>query len=142
MLPLTVAAYSTTKGDVMGTVLADFTHIMGDGPVHVKSGSGEVVFERTFDTGGIRTDQAVILMFAVVRRGNQGGPSPKVLINGVEVGAVIESGEEFFSTQTITIAKDTTESQAFNSQDNLLEITSIADSFDIKSIVCFFHQES
>jgi hypothetical protein len=126
----------------MGTVLADFTHIMGDGPVHVNAGSGEVVFKRTFETGGIKTDQPVLLMFAVSHRGNRGGPSPKVLVNGVQVGTVQESGEEFFSTQLITITRDSTESRAFRSQDNLLEITGVPDGFDIKSIVCFFHQES
>ena len=50
----------------MGTVLADFVHIMGDGPVPVNpAGVNQEGFSRPFDTGGIRTDQAVILMFSV-----------------------------------------------------------------------------
>lgn len=124
----------------MGTVLADFTHIMGDGPVHVPAGpNGAVAFERPFDTGGIRTDQSIVLMFAI---SNKGGTPADVLVNGTKVGQIHDSPASLFSTQMITIARNSTESKKFNNVGNKFTIMNVADAYDIKSIVCFFHQES
>jgi hypothetical protein len=126
-------------GDV-GTILGDFTHVMGDGPVGVHPASGNIVaFQRTFDTGGIRTDQSIVLMFAV---SGKGGTPADVLINSVQVGNINSAPADSFSTQIITIAKDSHQSKAFKNTHNVFDIMNVADDFQIKSIVCFFHQES
>ena len=73
----------------MGTVLADFSHVMGDGPVTVHPASGNfIAFQRTFDTAGIRTDQSIVLMFAV---SGKGGTPADVFINDVQVGNINSS---------------------------------------------------
>jgi hypothetical protein len=66
----------------MGTVLADFTHIMGDGPVSVPTTDGD------------------------------------------------------------NVAGGGTEATAFKAANNEFAIKNVSDDFQIKSIICFFHQES
>lgn len=126
----------------MGTILADFTHIMGDGPQDVDTAAGNAVgFSRSFATGGVRTDQSIVLMFAVR---NKGTTPADVLINDVNVGRVTSTAIGAFTTQIITITGGGTEAKAFKATNNVFAITNVSDpdGFQIKSIVCFFHQES
>lgn len=125
----------------MGTVLADFVHIMGDGPVPVNpAGVNQEGFSRPFDTGGIRTDQAVILMFSVQPVANPPQPAQgDVYINTRKVGSILNPVHNTFTTQTIIIAKG---EDAHMVKDNTFVIKNVPRSFQIKSIACFFHQES
>ena len=126
----------------MGTVLADFVHIMGDGPAPVASaGSNEVGFSRPFNTAGIRRDQSVILMFSVHPTETDNLPAQAdVYINNVWVGNILNTVHGMFTAQTIIIAKG--EDVGFVEKDNRFVIKNVPRPFDIKSIICFFHQES
>jgi hypothetical protein len=126
----------------MGTVLADFVHIMGDGPVTVNQTAVNVPvgFSRPCVTAGIRTDQSVILMFSVSPVANPPLPAQAdVFINNVKVGSILNPVHNTFTTQTIIIAKGT---DAGFVEDNVFALKNVPRSFAIKSIACFFHQES
>lgn len=124
----------------MGTVLADFTYLVGDGPVTVPvtSVSNQVAFSRTFHTGGIRTDQPVMLMFSVR---NMGTGQADVFINDNDVGNVTSTLQGTFTTQTIIIGKGE-DAEFKGDQQNEFAIKNVSNDFQIKDIVCFFHQES
>ena len=130
----------------MGTVLADFVHIMGDGPVVVNQtgpvgSASEVGFSRPCITAGIRTDQAVILMFSVEPgTASPAGPAQgDVFINTKKVGSILNPVFNTFTTQTIIIAKG---DDAGMGEGNTFAIKNVPRPFRIKSIACFFHQES
>ena len=127
----------------MGTVLADFVHIMGDGPVVVNQTAANVPvgFSRPFDTAGVRRDQSVILMFSVLPLDTNPLPAQgDVFINNVKVGSILDTVHGTFTMQTIIIAKG--EDTGFVEADNRFVIKNVPRIFEIKSIVCFFHQES
>jgi hypothetical protein len=66
-----------------------------------------------------------------------------VYINNVKVGSILSTVHGTFTTQTIIIAKG--QDALFNGgdgKDNEFAIKNAPRSFDIKSVVCFFHQES
>jgi hypothetical protein len=135
-----MAADQIEGGDVMGTVLADFVHIMGDGPVTVNSAAvNQDGFSRPCTTAGIRTDQSVILMFSVRPLDAPQVAQADVYINDKKVGNILNTVHGTFTTQTIIIAKGT---DAKFEEDNTFHLRNVPRPFDIKSIICFFHQES
>jgi hypothetical protein len=128
----------------MGTMLADFVHISGvDGPVP-PAGVNQVAISKKFDTGGIRTERSAILMFSVMPVANPPQPAvADVFINDVKVGSILNPVFNTFTMQTIVIAiASTAHFNAGSGALNEFAIKNVPRAFQIKDIVCFFHQES
>lgn len=126
----------------MGTVLADFVHIAGDGLVNQTAVNVPVGMSSNFDTGGIRTERSVILMFSVSPVINPPLPAQAdVFINNVKVGSILNPVQNTFTMQTIIIAKAST-AHFSGSALNVFAIKNVPRAFQIKDIACFFHQES
>lgn len=128
----------------MGTILADFTHIAGaDGPVRQAFGD-DAAKSVSFNTGGIRGDRSAMLLFSVKAVANPPQPAQADLyINDHKVGSILVTAHNSFTTQTIVIARaSTTEFKSTNGKDNVFAIKNVPRAFEIKDVVCFFHQES
>jgi len=130
----------------MGTVLADFTHIAG-GAEQVtvgQAGVNEVAMSSNFNTGGIRGERSVILMFSVRPDANPPQPAEAdVYINEHKVGSILVTLHNMFTTQTIAIARgQDAEFKGTDGRDNVFAIKNVPRVFAIKNIVCLFHQES
>jgi hypothetical protein len=134
----------------MGTILGDFTHIAGgiadeDGIVPVPHTLGDqVAMSSDFNTGGIRGERSVILMFSVIPVANPPQPAQAdVYINEHKVGSILVTVHNMFTTQTIAIARaQDAEFKGTDGRDNVFAIKNVPRAFQIKDIVCFFHQES
>jgi hypothetical protein len=134
----------------MGTILGDFTHIAGgaadeDGIVPVsRTLADEAGMSSDFNTGGIRGERSVILMFSI--RPVENPPQPAladVFINEQKVGSILVTVHNVFTTQTIAIARaQDADFKATGGRDNVFAIKHVPRGFQIKDIVCFFHQES
>jgi hypothetical protein len=137
-----VAADQIGGGDVMGTVLADFKRILGNDPVLVPSSTGDLPSWHTqFNTGGIRTDFSAILMLSAIGVGGSG--QADVFINDKFVGTITNTQPDMFIMQMIIIDKPKeAKFQGSDGDDNEIAIKHVSQSFRIKDIVCFFHQES
>ncbi|NEO96777.1 MAG: hypothetical protein F6K56_44405 [Moorea sp. SIO3G5] len=112
-------------------VVCDFTEIIGDNPVNITS----AVLERNFNTGG-RHSSAAFLIFNV--RGITSTSVP-VKVNNRVVGNIFpypNSNTSHWFTQMISLS-----SSQLNNGNNEVQIeTPGNDSFQIKNMVCFFHQ--
>lgn len=132
-------------------VLADFTVIRGDSPITI--GDNNTSWDTTFNTGG-RHNSAAVLMFNIQHLTHT-HRNVVVKVNGNEVGRIYPYSGEFetaknWYTQIITL----TGSQLKSSGNNQLRIqavrldpedttgTNVFDDFNIKDVVCFFHQEA
>jgi len=128
----------------MGTILSDFFHIKGaDGAVPQAIGDVAAMSEK-FNTGGILGNRAVLLMFSVKPVANPPLPAQgDVYINEHNVGSILVTAHNMFTTQTIAIAAASgVEFKSTDGRDNELAIKNVPRAFQIKDVVCFFHQES
>jgi hypothetical protein len=135
------------------TVLADFTMIVGDSPVQVPitQGTARVTLPEPgtqFDTGGRLKFAEAILIFSIRLLGI--GESASVFVNNTQVGTIQGSqgsaphlvpglaGEQpgEFRTQFITFAGKMLKAD----QGNTLSLGNVSHAFEIKDVVCFFHQ--
>jgi hypothetical protein len=124
----------------MGTILADFVHIShGDGTLRRARLVDEVAMSSKFNTGGIRTERAVILMFSVSPSGVTGVPAQgDVCINDNKVGSILGTVQNQFTPQTIIIAKarDKLDKPIFEStdgRDNEFAIKNVPAAFAIST---------
>ncbi len=121
-------------------VVCDFVEIVGDVPQNITV----QVWEENFNTGGrepgssTRPDRGALLLFNVRGITNS---NARVRINNVEVGQISpypNSNNSYWYTQMIAL----TGSQ-LNNGDNEVEIqATTGDPFQIKNMVCFFHQDA
>lgn len=143
--------------------LSDFVLIVGDGPVTI--GDGNVTWEDTFNTGGRNRNSPAFLLFNV-RGLTHATKDVPVRVNEQEIGRIHNyfpggSGvdrtrvddphkhrqRDHYYTQMIAMAGGT-----LNNGENEIEIDAVDypgssgsnkfDDFDIKDMVCFFHQSA
>jgi hypothetical protein len=133
----------------MGTILGDFTHLAApnqpdDTETVRNAGPDEVAMSRSFNTGGIRAERSVILMFSVKPVANPPLPTQAdIYINEHNVGSIVVTAHNMFTPQTIAIAvASDVEFKDTNGRDNVFAIKNVPRAFVIKDVVCFFHQES
>ena len=130
--------------------LCDFIEIIGNKPVTI--GDGRNPWQGTFDTGGRREEARALLIFNV-RGLTYAQEGARVEINEEEVGTIVPySGKDAtahdWHTQMISVSGSTIK----DSKKNRITIhaalypgTSAGnayDDFDIKNLVCFFHQHT
>lgn len=130
------------------TMLADFTTIIGDTPVSVPvvSPGAEFQLGNPFDTGGRLPGagetgiNSALLMFSV--RNLSGTAQVTVNDSDDVVGTITPSPSQLniWSTQVIAFAGNRLSSASGNN--NRLRLRNVTDAFQIKDVVCFFHQDS
>jgi hypothetical protein len=112
------------------TVLADFAEILGNQGRSVGVAGAELP---AFNTGGRLTGHRALLLFLA---SNLEG-SAAVFINNQPVGAVFPTGPVATSTQMLsfpgTVLKD---------GNNVMSLRSVTDPFNIRNVICFYHQDS
>jgi hypothetical protein len=120
-------------------VLCDYTQIIGDAAqvIPQTTGSAEVPLP-DFNTDGRNANGPApsrngLLMLSAR---NLAG-SARVLINGQDVGTITATPGTVFSTQMIALLAD-----RLNAGDNKIALTDVSDTFELKNVVCFFHQSS
>jgi hypothetical protein len=131
------------------TVLSDFTLIRGDNPVTI--GDGTPLWEATFGTGGRVASEAALLIFNV-RGLTSTNVDVVVKVNNVQVGTIRRYGGDGdiannWYTQMIAVG-----GSQLNDGFNELQIAAVGwpgatsgnlfDDFELKDVVCFFHQEA
>jgi len=134
------------------TVLCDFIEIVGDSPVSI--GDALPVWEKTFNTGGRNSSATAFLIFNV-RGLTFAQTNVNVKVNNVIVGSITPYGglnktekddvAKYYYTQMISLS-----GSQLNSGDNEIQIEAIGfpestssnkfDDFDVKNMMCFFHQ--
>ena len=130
-------------------VVADFTLIQGDNPVTI--GDGMPVWETTFNTGGRESNSPAFLIFNV-RGLTHTNVNVNVKINNQVVGQIgrypgQDQTASYWFTQMIAVSGST-----LNNGNNELQIDAVGwpgatnankfDDFDLKDVVCFFHQSA
>lgn len=112
------------------TVLADYFEILGNGPKVVPANQGPVILSSVVDTGG-RLKRSAFLMFTTTGEG-----AAAIFVNGHQAGAVFGSNG-VISTQVASF------SGAFlNDGLNQVELRDVSNTFRIRNVYCFFHQNS
>jgi hypothetical protein len=140
--------HTPNRGGNVMTLLADFTHIIGvDGPVGQtdQTPQGEVAISSNFNTGGIRGDRSVMLMFSVKPLGNppEDAAMADVYINDFLVGSIRVLAFDTPTPQTIVIPRaDDVPFRATGGRDNVFALKNVPRPFTIQDIVCFYHQDS
>jgi hypothetical protein len=125
-------------------VLCDFNTIVGDVPVDVPvTGPGaEVPLGNPFDTGGRIASssetgpEGALLIFSVR---NMTGTA-QVFVNDVNVGTIRLSPGTAWSTQMIALAGSRLNGASGNN--NRIRLENVTDAFQLKDLVCFYHQNS
>jgi len=133
----------------MAVVLCDFTQILGDGGVTIGDADNE--WEASFNTGGREPGSPAFLLFNVRGLTHTDVDVP-VEINGSVVGTIRRyPGEEttrnYWFTQMIAV-----DGATLNNGNNTIRIEAVSwpgaspghlyDNFNLKNVVCFFHQQS
>lgn len=131
------------------TVLSDFTLIRGDSPVTI--GDGMPLWEATFGTGGRVASETALLIFNV-RGLTVTNVNVVVKVNNVEVGQIRRYGGDGdiannWYTQMIAL-----NGSQLNDGFNEIQVAAVGwpgatsgnlfDDFELKDVVCFFHQEA
>lgn len=118
-------------------LVCDFIQIVGDAPVNI----GATAWEKTFNTGGRKSgtnvDSTALLIFNL--KGLTSAEIP-VLINNKEVGRIFPyagANANHWYTQMVAL-----NGSQLNDGNNEIQLESNSDSFQIKNMVCFFHQNS
>ena len=119
-------------------VLADWIQIVGDASIAIPvvNGPAEVPVPlngNPFNTGGRNADSTGLLIFSVR---NMTG-SAQVFINGSEVGSITPTSGTLWSTQLIAVS-----GSQLNAGNNQLTLRNVTDAFNLKDLMCFFHQAS
>ena len=120
----------------MATILCDFVEIVGDTPINVTSTAQTI----NFNTGGriaSGTQSSAFLLFNV--RGLTNPRLVPVRVNDRNVGSIFpysNSNVSYWYTQMIALTGN-----QLNSGDNQILLEAVDnDQFEIKNMVCFFHQ--
>ena len=116
----------------MATILCDFVQIVGDAPKPVRQTSqGSEVPLPSFNTGRRVSNRTALLLFSA--RNLDG--SAQVFINNNLVGGITATPGSMFSTQMIAVP-----GTQLNDGTNEIVLKRVTDSFEIKDLICFFHQ--
>lgn len=118
------------------TVLADFSEILGNQGQNVGVAQGAAAISLpSFNTGGVRTNDSALLFFLA---SNLQG-SAAIFINNRQVGAVFPTGPAgAASTQMADIPAGVLRTQGVNT----IELKNVTDTFNIRNVYCFYHQDS
>ncbi|HKS39055.1 MAG TPA: hypothetical protein VJX74_00465 [Blastocatellia bacterium] len=134
------------------TVLCDFTLIQGDGSITI--GDGLPVWEKKFNTGGRRSDAPALLIFNV-KGLTRSTSSVNVKINNLVVGQIHPYSDLTIAARDDNAKNWFTQMIAMNGTelkdgDNEIQIEAVGfpeststnkfDDFQLKDVVCFFHQ--
>ena len=121
----------------MATVVCDFIQIVGDDPEDISA----TVWEKKFKTGGRSSGGGVattaLLLFNL--RGLTSANIP-VKINNAPVGTIYHyanANVDHWYTQMVAL-----HGYQLNDGENEIQLESNTDSFQIKNMVCFFHQSA
>lgn len=115
-------------------VLCDFIQIIGDAVRSIPATQpGALVPLPDFNTGGREAGSTALLLLSAR---NLAG-SATVLINGNNVGAITATSGSVFSTQLIAVS-----GTQINNGNNEIALTGVTDPFDLKTVMCFFHQSA
>lgn len=115
-------------------VLCDFQQIIGDTPQAIPAvGLGVQVPLPSFDTGG-RDSGATAFLILSAR--NLTGTAD-VLVNNSSVGTITATSGSFWSTQMIHV-----NGNQLNNGNNTIALTNVMDAFELKTVMCFFHQSA
>jgi hypothetical protein len=113
------------------TVLADFAEIVGNQGANVPAGTTII---GTFNTSGRLSGQRALLCFLASNLNGSAG----IEINDQPVGAVFPTGPAgAVSTQMASFA-----GSVLNSGNNTMRLRNVSDAFNIRNVVCFYHQDS
>jgi hypothetical protein len=135
------------------TVLCDFIQIIGDSPVTI--GDSNPVWEQTFSTGGRDLDGTAFLIFNI-RGLTFADATVNVTVNDTIVGSIAPYGglttaerddvAKYYYTQMISL----TGAQLKSTGNNEIQIEAVGwsgatntnkfDDFQLKNMMCFFHQ--
>lgn len=136
-------------------VLCDFTQIVGDTPVTI--GDGLPVWEASFGTGGRVSTETALLIFNV-RGLTYANTNVNVKINNSTVGQIHRYGgltnaerddtANYWYTQMIAVSGSTLKADG----NNEIQIEAVGfpgatntnkfDDFQLKDVICFFHQSA
>ena len=119
-------------------VLSDFIQIVGDSNVNIPvvAGAAEVPVPTNgnpFNTGGREANQTALLMYYVR---NMTG-SAQVFLNGNLVGSITPTSGALWTTQLIALSGN-----QINDGNNQMVLRNVTDAFNLKDVMCFFHQSS
>lgn len=115
-------------------VVCDFQQIIGDTAQAIPAtGPGAQVPLPSFDTGGRESGGTA---FLILTARNLTG-SAEVLINNSSVGTIAATSGSFWSTQLIHV-----NGSQLNNGNNTIVLTNVTDAFDLKTVMCFFHQST
>jgi hypothetical protein len=135
-------------------VLCDFTQIVGDSPVTI--GDSLPVWEKSFGTGGRQADETALLIFNI-RGLTYATNTVNVKINNQVVGQIHPYGglnnaerddaAKYWYTQMIAVSGST-----LVDGNNEIQIDAVGfpgatntnkfDDFQLKDVICFFHQST
>ena len=134
------------------TLLCDFTEIVGDNPVSI--GDGKPVWAANFNTGGRDSNSSAFLIFNV-RGLTHTDRNVNVTVNNQPVGSIACYGgvteaarvdnAKYYYTQMISLSGATLKDGINAVQINAVghpgaTSTNLYDDFQIKNMICFFHQ--
>jgi hypothetical protein len=117
-------------------ILANFRMIIGDGSVHVPNLAGGAQFALPdFDTSDRDSNSTALLVFSVRNLTT----TATVHINDQNVGTITPTSGAFWTAQQIAA-----NGAQLKDGNNEIVVRAVGDlsGFDIKNLVCFFHQSS
>ncbi|MBD0261388.1 MAG: hypothetical protein ICV78_01335 [Tolypothrix sp. Co-bin9] len=114
-------------------VVSDFITILADNQQRTVTAPDGLTITNGFNTGGRHAPGTAYISFMV--RGLTAG-SPNVFVNNTDVGNLL-SNDGNWQTQTVTLAGN-----VLNNGNNVLRISGVpGDPFDVRSVICHFHQD-
>lgn len=112
-------------------VVSDFNQIVGDAAVSVPATAGGAEFPLPdFNSGGRESGSTALLMCSL--RNLTG--SAEVRINANNVGSLTTAGANWV-TQLVAVS-----GSSLNNGNNEIVLRNVSDGFQIKDVICFFHQ--
>lgn len=114
-------------------IVSDFITILADTQQSTVTAPDGLSITQGFNTEGRHAPSTAYISFMV--RGLTAG-SPNVFVNNTDVGNLF-SNDGNWQTQTVTLAGN-----VLNSGNNVLRISGVPnDTFDVRSVICHFHQD-
>jgi hypothetical protein len=118
------------------TVLCDYTEIIGDNPRSIPqtTGSAQVALP-DFNTGGREAGTGPSRNALLILSARNLTGSAAVFINNVNVGSISATPGTAFSMQSISVTGN-----QLKDGNNEIVLRNVTDPFELKNVVCFFHQ--
>lgn len=121
-------------------VVCDFTEIIGDIPETITTSVKSFTFGTGGRSSGSTGDRRAFLLFNIRMLTNNNSALVPVILNGTNIGSINpypNSNSSYWYTQMISIR-----GSELNNGNNQLLLDAVNDSFQIKNMVCFFHQSA